>query len=359
MRIVVVTSWHTDVGGGSGTATFFHAFVGGLRACYGDVEVIAPTLAEADYVEVTLERMLFNTELRTDPRIPAADLVIGFDYDGYGLDPQTRPPMITSVHAVYADVLPWETDPVRTMVQAQAFFDRVAMERADHVTIGSAYAKGRIVDLYNIAPEKITVIPHGLPEPSWLRYVDAIPRRENDHPIILSVGKMYPRKRTSVLLHAMALLRDKYPDVELRVVGDGLEWERLHRLADELKLNNNVTWLGHIADDARFAREWQQADVFCHPSRQETFGFVYLEAMMTGTPVVCADAGAAPEVLGDAAVFVEPENPEALANGLDHLLQDSALRDDLIQRGRERVPLFTQERMIDGYTRVIDSLTRI
>src|SRR5260221_22738 len=101
LRIVLVTSWPTEVLGGSGTAVFFNALNSGLVARGYHIELIAPEFDVTDYVEATLRRFLFNTELRTDPRIQSADVVIGFDYDGYGLDPANRPPMLTAALAVY------------------------------------------------------------------------------------------------------------------------------------------------------------------------------------------------------------------------------------------------------------------
>jgi len=356
MRIALVTTWPTKVSGGSGTAVFFNSFVGGLRARGYEIEVIAPNFDVSDYVQATLRRFLFNTDLRTDERVLSADLVIGFDYDGFGLDPANRPPMLTSGHAVYGDVIRWESEPFRTMVEAQAFFDRVAMERTDHVTIGSQYAKDRIVELYNIAPDKITVIPHGMIQPPWMPLVEAQPAVPNDHPVILAVGKLYPRKRINILLQAATLLRASYPTIEFRIVGDGLEWDRLHKLADDLKLGANVTWLSHIGDDAEFAREWRQADIFCHPSCQETFGFVYLEAMTLGKPIVAVRAGSAPEVLDGAALLAEPEDPTSLAAALDQLLRDRALREHYGRLGRERAALYTLDRMIDGYSAIIERL---
>jgi glycosyltransferase involved in cell wall biosynthesis len=357
MRISVITSWFTDVSGGSGTAVFFQAFLNGLRDRGYEVDVISPTLDAQNYVDITLQRFLFNSELRGDTRIESADLLIGFDYDGYSLDPRERPPMIASAHAVYGDIVHWEAGPVRTMVECQAYFDDIAMRRADRVTCGSQYAKERIVDLYHVDPQNVIVIPHGMLRSTWLPLVDAEPRAKNDHPVILAVGKMYPRKRIDVLLRAMPTLIARHPTLELRIVGDGLEWDRLHALSDELGINAHVTWLSYVADDAAFAREWRQADIFCHPSCQETFGYVYLEAMTVGKPIVAARAGAAPEVLDDAALLVEPESPEALAEAVDQFLENEALRDRYAQRARLRAPLFTQKRMIDGYAAIIDELT--
>lgn len=359
MRILIVTSWATDVIGGSGTAVFFNSFLSGLRERGFEVEVIAPNFDVSDYVEATLRRFLFNAELRTDPRIGEADVIIGFDYDGYALDPATRPPMIASAHAIYGDLVEWETDPVRTMVHAQAFFDRVSMQQADLVTTGSAYAKARLSELYGLPPEKIVVIPHGRTEPAWMRLVEAEPRTENDHPIILAVGKMYPRKRLELLLRAIPLLRGKYPTLEVRIVGNGLEWDRLHALADALGVNPHITWLSHITDDAAFAREWRQADVFCHPSSQESFGYVYLEAMRLGKAIVTTRSSAGPEVVGDAGLLVEPENPGALAAALDRFLSDPELRTRYGERARQRAARFTQEAMIDGYVQAIEAVAAV
>ncbi len=354
MRIVVITSWPTDVIGGSGTAVFFNSFVDGLRARGHSLEIIAPNFDTSDYVTVTLQRFLFNTQLRTDPRVMRGDVVIGFDYDGYGLDPHHRPPFIASAHAVYGDVIQWEKEPFRTMVQAQAFFDQVSMQQADYVTIGSTYAKERIVALYGIEPEKIAVIPHGMSTPSWMPLAEAMPRVANDHPVILSVGKMYPRKRTGILLEAVALLLPKYPTLEVRIVGDGIAWNDSHATADALQLQDHVTWLGHLGDDAAFAREWRQADIFCHPSQQETFGFVYLEAMRFGLPVVAARAGAAPEVIGTAGRLAEPENPGSLAAEIDFFLRNEKARQTYSVRGRIRAAHYSVDKMIDGYEAVIE-----
>jgi glycosyltransferase involved in cell wall biosynthesis len=356
MRISVITSWFTDVIGGSGTGVFFNSFVDGLRNRGYDVELIAPVLRAKDYVNITLERFLFNTQLRNDPRVQQADVLIGFDYDGYGIDPLQRPPMIASAHAIFGDVIQWEREPVRTMVESQAFFDRVAMEQADRVTCGSDYARDRISTLYDIPEDKIVTIPHGMNMPYWVRQAQTMTRTENDHPVLLAVSKLYPRKRLDILLRAMPAIIALHPTVELRVVGDGLEWETMRALSRELGIDDHVTWLGNVADERAFAREWVQADVFCHPSLQETFGFVYLEAMMMGKPIVASHASAAPEVVGDAGLLVEPEDSVGFANAVDRLLLDETLRIRLSQNGRSRAQLFTQRRMIDGYADIINDL---
>lgn len=357
-RIGVISSWFTDIAGGSGTAVFFNSLVEGLGERGFAVDIITSELAADNYNEATYRRLLFNTDLTTDARVQSADVLIGLDYDGYGLQPGRRPPLIMSVHAIYRDLIPWEQGAVRTMVETQAFFDQVALNRADVVTVGSVYGKQRLVELYNVSADKITVLHHGRPVPSWLPLVDAAPRQANNQPVVLFVGKLYPRKRADLLLRAVPLLRERFPDIEIRMVGDGIEWDRLHRLVDELDIASHVTWLAHIADDAAFAAEWRQADVVCHPSAQETFGFVYVEAMLLGKPIVAVRAGAAPEVIGDAGLLVEPENVPALAAAIECLLSDTALREVYRVRGRRRVQQFSYAAMIDGYVEMIEKLVR-
>jgi glycosyltransferase involved in cell wall biosynthesis len=356
MRIAIVTSWFTDVLGGSGTGVFFNSFVAGLRDRGFDVELIAPNLTAHDYVNITLERFLFNTQIRTDHRLKNADLIIGFDYDGYGIDPHNRPPMIASAHALFGDVIQYEREPVRTMVEAQAFFDQVAMQQADRVTAGSEYARQRIIDLYGIAPEKVVAIPHGMMTASWLKRAQAMTRHENDHPVLLAVGKMYPRKRMDILLRAMPRLIELHPTVELRIAGDGLEFEVMQALASDLGITGNVTFMGHVADDETFAREWVQADIFCHPSLQETFGYVYLEAMSLGKPIVASRAGAAPEVVDRAGLLVEPEDSAGWTAALDYLIGSPAMREQLSVQGRQQAAGYSVHRMIDGYMDIMNTL---
>jgi glycosyltransferase involved in cell wall biosynthesis len=356
MRIVIVTSWPTNVFAGSGTAVFFQVFTDGLKTYGYAVEMIAPDFDISDYVAATRRRFAFNAELKNDPRILSADVLIGFDYDGYALDPAQRPPLITGALAVYGDVVQWEKGAIRTAVQAQARRDCLAMRRAAAIATGSQYAKDRIVELYGIAPDKIEVIHNGLQRTTWMEQVQAQPRGPNDHPVLLSVGKMYPRKRVELTLQAAALLLSKYPTLEVRIVGDGICWDVLHAEAERLNLGSHVTWLGHIADDAAFAREWRQADLLCHPSSQETFGFVYLEAMTLGVPVVAARAGAAPEVIGDAGLLAEPNNAEALAAKLDSMLANEAARQTYAERGRRRAKQFTISNMMNRYEQLIEKV---
>jgi glycosyltransferase involved in cell wall biosynthesis len=152
--------------------------------------------------------------------------------------------------------------------------------------------------------------------------------------VILSVAHLYRRKDIATLLEAAA--RMKTP-ARLRIVGDGPERGRLARLCRRRGLDSRVTFRGHVPF-AELAAEYRSAGIFCLPSRQEGFGIVLLEAMAAGLAVVAARAGAVPEIVmdGKTGVLVPPGDPETLAEALDGLLRDAALRKRLGEAGERR-----------------------
>ena len=134
------------------------------------------------------------------------------------------------------------------------------------------------------------------------------------------------------------MLRSRIPALELRIVGGGPEESRLKALYLELHLEGCVQWLGN-ATRAQLAREYKACHVFCLPSVQEGFGLVFLEAMATGKPIVAARAAAVPEVVKHG-ILVEPENAEALANGIEQLYKSPDLQAKLAAESHELVKNF-------------------
>src|SRR5262249_41958159 len=134
---------------------------------------------------------------------------------------------------------------------------------------------------------------------------------------VLYVGRFYRRKRVNVLLRAAATLRDRMPELAVRIVGNGPCDASWRALARELRLAGTGTWLGGGAR-AALAEEYNRADAFCLPSVQEGFGIVLLEAMAAGKPIVASRAAAIPEVAPHA-VLVEPDDAEALGAGIERV----------------------------------------
>jgi glycosyltransferase involved in cell wall biosynthesis/predicted SAM-dependent methyltransferase len=191
-------------------------------------------------------------------------------------------------------------------------------------------------------------------------------RADDDAVEVLFVGRQEPRKGLDTLLEAApGLLRDQ-PNVRVRICGadnpyaNGRpdlfpEWVRIHApdVADRIIFD------GDLSDSALFDA-YANADVFCAPSRYESFGLVHVEAMMMGLPVVAGDAGGMREtvVTGETGILVPPGEPEGLRAALDRLVGDTELRARMGVAGRERyerefsVPVWVA-RQVDLFTRMV------
>jgi glycosyltransferase involved in cell wall biosynthesis len=162
---------------------------------------------------------------------------------------------------------------------------------------------------------------------------------------LLYVGRADPYKNLVGLVRALALLRPMYPfPVELTAVGPRDDrYPEAPLLAQELGVADMIRWSGYLDDD-RLLAAYRAADLLVQPSRYEGFGLPVIEAMACGVPVVCSRAGSLPEVAGDAAVLVDPDDPAALARAIRDVLTDRALALDLAARGIRRAADFTWER---------------
>jgi alpha-1,3-rhamnosyl/mannosyltransferase len=156
----------------------------------------------------------------------------------------------------------------------------------------------------------------------------------------LFVGKMDPLKNVETLLLAFAIIRRDAP-LQLVLAGpSGWYGAVLRRRVEELGLGAVVRFLGHVADgDLRVL--YQGARVMVFPSLFEGFGLPVLEAMASGTPVVCSSHCSLPEVAGDAALLVDPTAPGELAATVLRVLHDPGLHDRLRRAGLQRSAPFT------------------
>jgi glycosyltransferase involved in cell wall biosynthesis len=163
---------------------------------------------------------------------------------------------------------------------------------------------------------------------------------------VLYVGSEDPRKNLPRLLEALTLVRERLPSVKLIKIGSPQYLSLAKRLRERIKelgLSEAVLWCEHVSDQD-LAQFYNVGDVFAFPSRYEGFGLPLLEAMACGTPVVCSNAASLPEVVGDAAIMVPPQDAQGLADALYEVLTEQKLRDELRRKGLRRVRRFTWER---------------
>ncbi len=152
---------------------------------------------------------------------------------------------------------------------------------------------------------------------------------------VLTVGAILNRRRLPELLRAIARLRRRFPDVELDVVGENRTHPRLDpgALARSLGLADQVRFSGFV-DEAGLADRYAAADVAVFLSDYEGFGLPALEAAARSVPLVASQRPALGEILGDAALLVDPADEDAITGALARVLADDALRSDLRRRGR-------------------------
>jgi glycosyltransferase involved in cell wall biosynthesis len=326
----------------------------GLRALGHDVGLRPLRLRSGFH---TLDRYIYNAGVAWAP--PHADLALGVDLDGFLWARQRGVPFVASLKGIIADELRNERGWVRVLLRVQARWERLNTRRADLVMVPSHYSAAVARALYGVPPARLAVVPEPIDLVGWdARFADA-PRRAGRGPVVLAVARLYPRKRIGDLLRAAALLRDRVPRLQVRVVGRGPEWDAARRLHAELGLGDAVALLGDVSR-RQLAEEYTSADCFCLPSVQEGFGVALLEAMAAGLPVVACRAAAIPEVVldGQTGVLVEARSPRALADALEGLLRHPEVRQEMGKAGRRRVVEFTPERVAGRFLAAVESVLR-
>ena len=341
MRFAFLTSTPLTATEGSGTFVGLDTLAAGLVAAGHEVAV-RPLRVRTRFH--TLDRYLYNVGVVLAP--PVADVVVGVDLDGFLWAGRRAVRYVVSLKGIIADELLHERGLTRALLRRQARWERLNVARADRVIVPSEYSAWVAQREYGVPRDRLTVVPEPIDLDGWERRLAAVERRPSDRPVVLSVGRMYPRKRFGDLLRAAAVLRERIPGVEVRVVGKGPEWGRVLALREALGLGGTVTLLGEVSR-SWLAAEYASADCFCLPSVQEGFGIVFAEAMAAGLAVVACRAGAVPEVVIDrrTGLLVNPGSPEELAMALETLLTNHGLRKDLGAAGRDWVTRFTRDRI--------------
>ena len=236
-----------------------------------------------------------------------------------------------------------------------------SVRNADFVVADSTNTQNDVICLLGADPERTAVVP-GAVEPRFrpasgeaideLRARHGLPAR-----FVLSIGMLEPRKNWQGLIQAYSQARARHglPHQLVLAGPRGWLWESIFEERDRSPFRNDIIFLGFVAD-ADLPALYSAADLFAFPSFYEGFGLPPLEAMACGTPVVVSDAASLPEVTGDAAVAVPPDDVDALADALARVLLDDAVRATLRAAGLERARTFTWEaaatQLVQVYQRV-------
>lgn len=225
-------------------------------------------------------------------------------------------------------------------------FVRRVLPQLAGVIVPSQAVKRDLVERLNVTDDRITVIPHGVDEEFFPPGPLEPERRAFDRPdrYIFFLGAMEPRKNLATLLEAYRLLpaelRQEFP----LVVAGASGWKN-KKLGQTLQQEKGlgVRLLGYVPPQA-LPLIYAGASVFVFPSLYEGFGMPLLEAMAAGAPVVTSNISAMPEVVGEAAVTVDPRSPAELARAIERVLTDRELAASMRESGRRRAREFTWEK---------------
>lgn len=178
---------------------------------------------------------------------------------------------------------------------------------------------------------------------------------ELEHPAILTVCGMHPRKGISDLLHAFALLRQTNPNVHLYLAGEGPMLPAYKELAIQLELRDSVAFLGFCDDPRQYLFA---ADIFVLASHTDPGPLVIAEARNAGLAIVASNVDGIPAMLdyGEAGILVSPRQPEALADAIRELIDDPVLLQDYAARAKRRTEWFTVERVCHDMEKIYAEL---
>jgi len=227
------------------------------------------------------------------------------------------------------------------------WLDWLGIKRANHIIAISQNTKKDLVDHAGIPEERISVIYHGVDHHVFY------PRQEPkpfDYPYILFVGSEHPRKNLASLLRAFRQFKtdSRFEQLKLVKVGKagGKEFAfraRTLDLIESLGLANEVVFAGFVSDEM-LASYYSHAECLVLPSFYEGFGWPVVEAMACGCPVITSNLSSLPEVAGDAAIMVDPQDIAGLANALREVLTNSHLKQTLKAKGLVQASKFTWEK---------------
>jgi glycosyltransferase involved in cell wall biosynthesis len=263
-------------------------------------------------------------------------------------------PYVVTIHDM-ASLLFADSTQVRT--NFRLFLFRRGLLRADRVIAVSAATRRDVENVLAVPPGRIRQI-YDAPDPRFVREPSApgpppeerqriLERYGIQYPFILYAGAVRTQKNIPRLVEAFAVLRGdleehpEYRDLRLIIIGDEIsKFPAIKRAVIKTRVEKLVRFLGFVPFET-LRVFFDAASAFVFPSLYEGFGLPPLEAMASGTPVVTSNVSSLPEVVGDAAVLVNPENVFDIARGIRDVLLDKPLRAEMKRKGYEQVRRFS------------------
>jgi len=227
---------------------------------------------------------------------------------------------------------------------------RISSRMADHIITPCEITRKDAIQIHQLSPERVTSILDYVSIP--ILYPDGI---HTDHailrkygikkPYIFSPSSMFPYKNIQGMLKALKILQDRFKLPHSLIIAGRDEigyYPHMKKLAGELGVLDRFKYIGCVLHEETPSL-YRFADLMLFPSYSETFGIPVLESMAIGTPIVCSNRSSLPEVAGDGAVQVDPDDVEDMCQSIQRLIQDSEYNKEIVKKGHERARMFSCE----------------
>jgi glycosyltransferase involved in cell wall biosynthesis len=235
-----------------------------------------------------------------------------------------------------------------------------ALKKAAKVLAVSKNTQNDLMKRFKVSNDLIDIVPNAASD-----IFEPIPREIYEHFVmqkdipekfIFTAGTLEPRKNFPVLFKAFAKVLKEFPDYELLVAGKkGWMFREIFETQAKLGLDGKVKFLDYVPE-RDLVYLYNLATLFVYPSLYEGFGIPPLEAMKCGCPVVTSNISSLPEVVGDAAIKIDPNDNEALADAMISILRNDALRKDLIKKGFKQSKKYSWKLSARKFLDIIKSL---
>jgi glycosyltransferase involved in cell wall biosynthesis len=268
--------------------------------------------------------------------------------NGIGLPRDKYCPYIITLH----DVIPYVLPETCSKTYLKTFMEQMnhIVKNADHIITVSNHAKNDIYQVLGVPLSKITVTPlapekiyHPMDKKKCISYLKN--HYDLDREYILYIGGMNPRKNIGALIDAFHLCQKKLSKNYCIVIGGahGRSYESLRLRCEALGLTDDVIFPGYIPQE-ELPVFYNGASLFVYPSLYEGFGLPPLEAMACGVPTICSNTTSIPEVVGNAALLIDPHDVENLAEKIALVLESPSTYAIMIHKGLQRAKQYTWEK---------------
>ncbi len=285
------------------------------------------------------------------------DVIHGTDHFVY---PNLKSRNIMTIHDLTFVKYP---DYVPTIVKT--YLDRIknCLKFTDAIITFSENTKRDLVELLKIDPDKIYVTYQASRYHSdylteqQIEELKSMVSYDFTKPYFLFVSTLEPRKNVIGLIQSFNYLKQKYKiEHQLVLIGQtGWKYQPILDMINQSPYSTEIHHLNYLSDDL-VALFYSQAEAFIYPSFYEGFGLPVLEAMTLGVPVITSNGSSLPEITGDAALLINPDNPMELADVMLNLISDRVLRDNLIRLGKEQANKFSWEKTAQDTLNVYSSV---